>query len=121
MYPPIFAVLNASAAVKALIGSGPVRAYPFGDAPQDVALPYVVWQTVSGSPENYINQVPDIDLFSLQVDVYAASSASARSVAAAVRDAVEPSAHIVAWRGEGRDPDTKHYRYSFDVDWFVHR
>ena len=39
----------------------------------------------------------------------------------ALRDAVEPVAHIVAWRGESRDVDTRLYRYSFDVDWLVNR
>lgn len=121
MYPPIFAALSASIAVKALIGSNPVRGYPFGGAPQGVAMPYVVWQTVGGLPENYLGQRPDIDSFTLQIDCYAATASAARAVAAAVRDAVEAHAHIVAWRGEERDPETMHYRYSFDVDWFVHR
>lgn len=121
MYPPIFAALAADSAVKALIGSNPVRAYPFGSAPQNVAIPYVVWQTVGGLPENYLNQRPDIDSFTLQIDCYAATASAARSVAEAVRDAIEMQCHIVSWRGEEKDPDTQRYRYSFDADWFVDR
>jgi hypothetical protein len=121
MYPPIFATCAASAAVKTLIGSSPVRLYPFGEAPQGVALPYVVWQTVYGAPENVISGTPSVDSYSLQVDVYAETGASARSVAEALRDAIEPAAHIVGWRGESRDRETQHYRFSFDVDWWVER
>jgi hypothetical protein len=121
MFPPIFAVASAVPAVTALIGASPVRLYPFGDAPQAVALPYVTWQTITGFPENYIDRVPDIDSYTLQVDCYATTATSARNVAKAIRDAIETKAHIVAWRGESKDPDTLHYRSSFDVTWFVPR
>lgn len=121
MYPPIFATCKASSAVTALLGTSPVRLYPFGEAPQGVARPYAVWQGIGGSPENYLGQTSDVDLFSLQVDVYADSVDAARAVAAALRDAIEPVAHIVGWRGESREPDTNFFRYSFDVDWYVDR
>jgi hypothetical protein len=121
MFPPIFAVCSIVPAVTALIGASPVRLYPFGDAPQAVALPYVTWQTITGLPENYIDRVPDIDSYTLQVDCYATTATSARNVAKAIRDAIETKAHIVAWRGESKDPDTLHYRSSFDVTWFVPR
>tara|TARA_R110001606_G_scaffold68797_1_gene157164 strand:+ start:11139 stop:11516 length:378 start_codon:yes stop_codon:yes gene_type:complete len=125
MFAPIFQAVAASAAATAFLGNSPTRLWPFGDAPEPTesgyALPYAVWQTVSGSPENYINQVPDIDAYTIQVDVYALTGSSARATAEALRDAIEPHAHIVGWRGESREKDTKLYRYSFDVDWLVKR
>jgi hypothetical protein len=121
MYPPIFATISTSSAVKSLIGSSPVRFYPFGEAPQGLTLPYAVWQTIGGFPENYLGDLPDVDSYAIQVDVYALTADAARAVAAALRNAIEPHAHIVRWGGESRDPDTKNYRYSFDVDWYVQR
>lgn len=121
MNPTIFEVCRANTGVTDLLGLSPTRFYPFGQAPQNTAMPYAVWQTVGGAPENYLGQVPDIDLYSLQVDVYALTSSAARDVAQAIRDAVEPVAHITSWRGESRDTETKAYRYSFDVDWMVSR
>lgn len=125
MYPPIFAICAAAPAVTALLGAGPVRLYPFASAPQPgtdfYALPYAVWQIVGGLPENYLGRVPDIDSMTLQIDAYAAQVAQARSVAMALRDAIEPHAHIVSWRGESFEADTGLYRYSFDVDWWVPR
>ncbi|MCY1278010.1 hypothetical protein D9M70_267270 [compost metagenome] len=121
MFPPIFQVCSASAAVKAVLGSSPVRLYPFGEAPQDVQRPYAVWQIAGGAPENYLGDRPDIDSFTTQIDVFAATATSARDVAKALRDAVEPVAYVAGWRGESRDPDTKNYRYSFDVDWLTPR
>ncbi len=121
MYPTIFATIKASAPVTALLGTTITRFYPFGDAPQEVAKPYAVWQIVGGSPENYLGDNPDIDSYLLQIDVYALTAASARAVAEALRNAVQPVSHVVSWRGESRDPDTKNYNYSFDVDWFQSR
>lgn len=104
-----------------MLGSSPTRLYPFGEAPQGVTKPYAVWQTVTGSPENYLGQVPDLDSWSIQVDVYADTATASRGAAEALRDAIEPVAHITFWNGEGRDPKTNNYRYTFTVDWFKSR
>ena len=121
MYPPIFQVCAADPAVGALLGASPLRLWPFGEPPQNTPLPYAVWQTVSGQPENYLGQRPDVDSWSLQVDVYAATATAARNAAKALRDAIEPAAHITRWGGESRDRETNHYRYSFDADFIVPR
>jgi len=121
MYPPVFKYALSSAAVKALLGASPLRVYMFGMAPQDVAYPYAVWQVAAGSPENYINDLPDIDGFTTQIDVYATSATQARDCAKALRDAFEPYGHVVSWRGESKDNDTGSYRSSFDIDWWTDR
>lgn len=121
MIAPIFNVCAASPAVTALIGSNPVRLYPFGLQDDVVAYPYVVWQNISGAPENYLDRRPDADSYTLQVDVYADTVTSATAVATALRDAIEPHAYITRCGGQSRDPTTKRYRYSFDVDWIVLR
>lgn len=121
MYPPLFSIVSVDAGVQAVLGSDPVRVYPFGSAPEISIMPYAVWQIVGGTPENYIDTTPDIDSFYVQVDVYAESGSSARSSAEALRDALEGSAHIVAWRGEIKDNTTLHYRYSFDINFFTAR
>lgn len=124
MYPPVFPAIAASAACVALLktGSGPIRFYQFGQSTeQPTVYPYAVWQRVGGLPENFLGQVPDMDQYTLQVDVYAMDANQVRTVAAAIRDAIEPVAHITNWLGESRDPDTKAYRFSFDCDFFTPR
>lgn len=121
MFAPIFEVCAANAGVTALIGTSPTRLYPFGEAPATVVKPYAVWQTIGGLPENYLSNRPDIDLFSIQIDVYADTAVSARAVAKAIRDAIEDQAYVTRWSGESTEPDTKLKRFSFDVDWHVHR
>lgn len=125
MFPPIAALIAGSASVKALIGTNPIRFWPFGQAQKNasgvVETPYVVWQTIYGPPENYLNRTPDIDNWGVQIDVYADTATSVRSVAKALRDVLEPHAHITGWRGESIDPDTNKYRYSFDVEFWTPR
>lgn len=123
MTAPIFTVCSADTGVQSLLEdtSGILRLFLFGDAPQGEQAPYAVWQVVYGSPENYISGVPDIDSYGIQIDVYASEASVARDVAKALRDAIEPHAHIVGWNGESRDPSTRRYRVTFTVDWFVSR
>ena len=121
MIPPIFATVYADATVRSYIGSGPCRFYHWGEAPENVALPYVTWYLIGGAPENAFNQAPDTDNYSTQIDVWANNGSDARAVAQAIRDAIEPAAHITRWGPTGRDQDTRHYRYSFDADWINYR
>lgn len=124
-FPPIFETVNV-APVQALLktGSGELRFYLFGRAPQNVAKPYAVWRQAYGAPENFIDQRPDTDSFGVQVDVYSGPKQGpsvARAVAMALRDAIEPKAYITAWRGESQDPDTNNFVFSFDCDWLTPR
>lgn len=118
MIAPLYQIAMASSAVVALVGT---RVYPFGHVDGQPAKPYVVWQGAAGRPENYLGDLPDVDHLTTQVDVYAASAASALATAKALRDAFEPVAYVVSWRGESRDPETKNYRFGFDVAWIVQR
>lgn len=120
MMPPIFPLCAADAAVTALLGSSPVRLYPFGLAPQGVARPYAMWQGTA-VPENYVAGRADTDSWSLQLDVYASTDQSARDTAAAIRQAVELAAYVTAVRLMPRDPVTMDYRYNMQIEFIVSR
>ena len=124
-FAPVFATASASAPVKVLIGSNPVRLYPAAEAPAKgatgYALPYCTYQQIAGGPENYLNQSPDIDGSIVQVDVYGETVTSARAAFVALRNALQSSAYITSVREDGRDPDTNNVRISFDVEWLTPR
>lgn len=128
-YAPIFALANASPTVQNLLktGNGPLRFYLFGEADQGTPKPYAVWQTVGGSPENYINQRPDADDWSTQVDVYAekvgnvGGASKAREIAFALIEAFEGSSYVTSYNGEYKEAETKLFRFSMTVDWITHR
>ena len=119
--PPIFTICKASTAVTALLGSNPVRFYPFGTAPQDVGTPYAVWQGINGQPINSLSDRPDIEDHSLQIDVYGITAEETLAVAAAIEYAIETESHITRYSDQGQDQETLKFRISFDVDWFVNR
>ncbi|MEC4024539.1 DUF3168 domain-containing protein [Pseudomonas fulva] len=122
MEPPIFSVCSGHPSVAALLGAGVnCRLYSFGEAPDKPIKPYVVWHLISGSPENYLAGRPDTDGFTLQLDVYAATGAPVLAVTKALCAAIEPRAYVVRWGATDRDPDTKDFHRSFDVDWIVPR
>lgn len=120
MFSPIFDIVSADAAVKALLGD-PVRLYPFGEAPQGVAKPYATYQNIGGGPFNYLNMRPDADNIGLQIDVYGLTGASVTAVSKALNYALETQAYITRWGNENRDPVTKNYHYDFDVEFITDR
>lgn len=121
MFPPLFSTLYASSAVKALLGTTPLRVYPFGEAPQGVTLPYAVYQSITGTPENYLGDVPDMDGYTVQLDVYGSTLTSSRAAASAIRVALESVSYITSLREPPRDSPTNHFRYSLDVSFFTPR
>src|SRR5690606_24388538 len=123
MFPPVFTIAAASSAVTSLIGSAPVRLWPFAQADTNPQTPYAVWQVIYGNPENYLAGVPDIDGFGVQGDAYATTATESRNVARALRDAFEAdnAAYISGYNGEFIDEPTGLYRTSFTVEFLTAR
>jgi hypothetical protein len=120
MTPAVFAIVAASSACRAVLGSPPnMRFYPFGEAPQDKPPVYAVWQMPFSTPENYLGQVPDVDDSRVQIDVYGATQASTDAAALAIRDAVQEHANMVNSVQRPRDPLTRNYGYMLDFE-FIH-
>jgi hypothetical protein len=121
MIPPVLVLLKASGPVTALLGHPKPRVYPFDEAPQSPTYPYVTWQIIAGAPENFLSQLPDMDSYSTQIDVWASDGDSCLAVAKAVRDALETSAYMTDFGNTERDPDTQAYRYRMTFDFFKAR
>lgn len=122
MTAPVYSLALASPDVVSLISKGGrLKLYLFGEAPQGVVAPYVVWQMVGGSPENRLAGIPDMDNYTIQIDVYAENATDARQIKNALRDAYEPHAYVVSYNFEAREPDTRLYRYSFTIEFMTPR
>lgn len=115
--PPLFATCAANAGVTALLGAGTTRLYPFGDAPENVAKPYAVYQVINGVPENYLDEPPDIDEWNIQIDIYATSVNSANDVQKALRRALEAHCYVTRLGRTGTEPSTKLKTTSLDISW----
>ena len=120
LLPSIFAILKAAPAVTAILGAVP-KVYRHGTAPQGTAAPYVVWMVISGDPENNLSQAPGTDRLTLQVDCYHATDAGIEQLAEAVRNALEPHAHLTGIPINQRETDTQLYRIALQFDWYLRR
>lgn len=124
MFPPIYARAKADAAVVALLGmtGGELRLWSFGEAPKGAPLPYATWQQIGGLPENNVSDRPDADHFSIQVNVWGASSSQMWAVTTALRDIMEvDGATVVRFGNTVKDAETKAFGYDFDADWITYR
>lgn len=119
---PIYSACLADAGVMAVFGTDP-RVYPFGQAPAGVTRTYATWQLITGAPEHYLADRPDIDTATIQIDVYAKADDEIIAGVVALRDMLEstPGVTIARWGDEDTDPDTGDRHRSFDVDWWVPR
>ena len=118
MVSQLYELCRVNPSVVAELGREVLRVFPFGTVDTTVDYPYAVWQNTSGTPANYLNTRPDVDNYTVQVDVYGKLLDSVLSAAEAIRDAVEGDGYITRWGDQSFETDTKLYRYSFDVEFY---
>jgi hypothetical protein len=121
MLPAVFPILARDSEVTGFIGSTPARVYRHGEAPQNVVRPYVTWFVVTGAPQNQLDDPPDIDNYSVQVDCWSDDDSEVEELATAVRDAIETEFHMTAVIANGRDPQTMRYRIGMIFSFWTHR
>lgn len=121
MMPPVFPILNGNSAVKALLGSQPLRVYPWGQAPQNVARPYVTYGVYNGQPENQLDPTPQIDNIGTQIDIWGDSAKSCHDCFVAIRDALEPLAHMTTYQAQEKDSETQLFRARMEFDFWIQR
>ena len=124
MTAPIFKLLKASDEVKAFLQTGnKLRAYEFGLAPDAPQKPYLVWQDISGIPQNHLDCPANTDHLTIQIDIYTTDPMQLSLIKEAVRKALEVdnSCTVTSLRGNEREPETKLYRTGFGSNWFVDR
>jgi hypothetical protein len=121
MLPPVFQTLKTSTAVKNIVGQNPPRIYRHGSAPQDTTRPYLTWYVVSGIPENHLSGTPPVDRVTVQVDCWHQTDSGIEALAIAVRDVIEPVAHMTNLTVNERETETKLYRLGLQFDWWLGR
>lgn len=121
MIPSLFTILNDNNTVKGLLGSSPLRVFPWGEAPPNVTKPYATYGVFSGNPVNTMGETPQIDIDGTQVDVWGLTGSSVLSVANAIRNALQTYAHMTSYENSGRDEETKLFHCRMDFDFFTSR
>lgn len=115
MTPPVVPLLAANAAVTAIIGSSPIRAFPT-EIPQGQAVPAVTWDLVGGLPYNLLEgNPPPCDHIRVTITCWAMDFTTADDLSNKVRTALEPNGYLASFNPNSFDPDTK--RFSIGFDW----
>ena len=127
MFPPVFQKLKDSTAVMALVSKdAKVRIYRHGRAPQPSSdaipsEPYITWQIVVGVPENNLSDPPPMDRQTVQIDMYHQTDKGIVDLAIAVRNAIEPYAHMTGQPVDEQERETNLFHIAQEFDWFVPR
>lgn len=121
MNPALFTILNNTIPVNVLLGKNPLRVYPWNRAPQKPIKPYAVYGVYNGISENYLGNVPDIDNKGTQLTIFADTADSAQACYIAIRDALEPHAHMTSFNTPDLDEDTDLYSCRMEFDFWEGR
>lgn len=118
-----FQIMSTNNAVKALFGANPVRIYPYGVVLDKVPpKSYALYSLFNATPYNYLSGRCDMDLSSLQVDIYADNSALAIDCFEAVRTALEAAqGYLINFSTPARDIENGFYRVSMEIDFHEER
>lgn len=117
MLPPVYATLMADATVASMTG-GRIR-QDVGNP--DEGAPYIVWRLLSAVPEPTTHRRAPADRCSISVDVFASDEAERETLTRAARLALEPHGPILNIQSLGKEQDTRLWRMTFDMDWYINR
>lgn len=120
MLPLVFPAISTSA-VKAIVGTSPVRIYRHGQAPEDVVRPYITWFLVAGVPQDNISGSPCADIDEVQIDCWSESDTQVETLASAVRDALDAAGHLNTTIIDTYETDTKLYRIGLQASFIKSR
>lgn len=126
MYPDVFKIASQIPGIGALLGSTPLRFWPFEKAPgpnePGYGVPYATHYLPYGSAENNLSAPAEMDTFAVQFDVFAGSASQARQVAKTLRDAFEAGhGYVIGYNGESWEQGTGLYRLTFTMEFWESR
>jgi hypothetical protein len=76
---------------------------------------------VGTDPDNNLSDLPSLDRLGVAIDCWHQTDAGVETLAQAVRDAIEPHAHLIGTLADLREIETKLFRLVLQFDWFTAR
>lgn len=113
---PIFKLLKQSDVLQQHLQDKQIfRLFLAGLAPDEVKLPYVVWQQISRNPLNTLGNRPKMDDYLIQIDVYSHQYQQAQAIAHEIERILETECRVRGSRIE-QDPITKNFRVLLEIE-----
>lgn len=121
MTPDLFPILNDSVQVRLLLGSNPLRVYPWHRAPQNPRKPYATYGVISATPQSALACPASLDNQIVQVDIWSETGESCERCFEAIRNAVEGEVVLQSYSTPARDDDTELYRAIMEFSFWKSR
>lgn len=115
---PLYDLCAADAQLSAMLSDDTGLKVGEFDADNFANAPYVCWQTITATTEQYLDDPSDMDNLHVQIDVYAKSKGDCRQIASLVRQVIEHECYIEDYTGVIKDTETNLYRISLDTSWY---
>lgn len=94
----------------------------FGNAPQGVTSPFIIWQLIDNAPGVTLSGLPAHDRQMIQMDAYTANPSQARTLAFNCRDKVESFLPVTSGPVYmGLDADTRTHRWMMEAEYIWQR
>ena len=106
----LYAALSGDDGVAALVST---RIYP-QIAPDSAAVPYITYQVVATTAHNILNGAPGTERKVIQVNCVSNTYTQAKSIAAAVKAAIEVNVGYLNGGGDDYFPSTERHRVRLD-------
>lgn len=118
-----FNIMNANTPVKVELGANPLRIYPYGTKLDALPRkPYALYGVFNAIPYNYLSDRCDMDQSSIQVDIYAETSAKLEKCFSAIRNAIDDSeGYVTNYSTPDRDIQDGLYHMTLEIDFHEER
>lgn len=113
---PIYSILKASPQIVVLLGD---KIYE-DLAPNGTKPPYLVWQEITGTPNNNLDCPANNDHVMYQIMVYSPYSKIASDIRTVVCEVLQEHSFILS-RITDYEKDTKLFSRGFDANWWLDR
>lgn len=116
----IMAVLRASAPLAMLVGDRIWDQRVPENLPTPITTSYIISTVVSTTPENYLDQPPNVDLYTIQFDIFAQTKSQCKQILTVMRGLFS-SIGYEAFSQDFLDDATDLRRLVVNYDFFISR
>ncbi|MGR9107776.1 MAG: tail completion protein gp17 [Gammaproteobacteria bacterium] len=119
MYPPVYDRFSSNPQIVAVVGD---RIFGHGEAPELTNKPYIVWQSLNGSPLICLGEAPNTDRWTIGIYIYAVNTTDLLNLMQVIRDEIYAFGGTVTdFSDDIRDEETRLFTATIAFDWFYPR
>jgi hypothetical protein len=116
MLNSFFSIMSASTTVKSIFGSSPIRIYQGNKLGTEPDMPYAIFNIISAIPYNCLSDSSDMDVSSIQVDIYSNDQTTLESGYNAIRNAIETKGYVTRYSTDDTELENGKYNITMEIE-----